>query len=248
MTMHIDSKGRIAGQPAMKVRVLLRHIQLHDAVTAKFIGRLMDLTDARARTFSRRLAELGFLEKLSTDEHRKLNKSHRKRYTWYRDTEKGLALAFASAAPRIKRKTAEEVIEGFMERVRQANESDEYCYNVSSVVLYGSMLSGRLDLGDVDFAIHLTPRLSDPKAFHELLQDRIHEARDRGRVFRNLLQEFLWPRLEIHMFLKARKRSISIHDLSELGELARRNRLPYRVLLGNREAIREALGPNAAEV
>ncbi|HEY1939971.1 MAG TPA: hypothetical protein VGJ33_18735 [Candidatus Angelobacter sp.] len=248
MTMQISSKELIAGQPATKVRLLLRHIQMHDAVTAKFIAEVMDMDDSRARSFTRNLEKLGFIEKLSAEEERKLAKAYGTRYLWYRHTHHGLSLAFASAAPRIKRSTAEAIIAGFMDRVRQVNESEEYCYRISVVVLYGSVLTGRLQLGDVDFGIHVTPRLSDAQAFHQLLQDRIHDALDRGRVFRNLTHEFMWPKLEIQMFLRARKRSISIHELAELAGLAHKNALQYRVLLGDKEAIRELLGENATAV
>jgi predicted nucleotidyltransferase len=248
MTMQITSKELIAGHPAMKVRLLLRHIQLHDAVTARFIGRLMDLNDERARRFSRKLVELRFLKQLDPEEQKKLAKVHRTRYTWYRCAERGQALAMASAARRIKRSTAEAIVEGFMDRVRQVNEAEEYCYNVTAVVLYGSFLSGRLELGDVDFAVQLTPRLSNSKAFRELERKRIQEAIDGGRTFRNITMEVIWAAMEIYMFLRARKRSVSIHDLSELAELAKTNPLHYRVLLGDKQAIRERLGPNAIEV
>lgn len=248
MTMQISSKELIAGQPAMKVRLLLRHVQLHDAVTTKFIGRVMDMDDKQAGRFSRKLAELGFLEKLGPEEQKKLAKSYGTRFTWYRHTRHGLSLAFASAAPRIKRSTAEAVIAGFMDRVRQVNESDEYCYGITAVVLYGSILTGRRDLGDVDFAIQLTPRLSDSKAFLQLQRKRIQEAIESGRTFRNITMEMVWCATEIYMFLRARKRSISIHDVRELAGLAKANPLHYRVLLGDKQAIRELLGPNAIEV
>jgi hypothetical protein len=37
MTTNIKSDQLIAGFPAMKVRLLLRHVQMHEAVTTKFI-------------------------------------------------------------------------------------------------------------------------------------------------------------------------------------------------------------------
>jgi predicted nucleotidyltransferase len=248
MTMQISSKQSIAGFPAMKVRFLLRHILRYDSVTTKFIAGIMEIDDVQARKLSRRLAELGFIEKLNSEEQKKLAKAYGTRYAWYRHTQSGLSLAFASAARRIKRSTGEAMIKSFMERVRQVNESLDHCYSISVVVLYGSMLSGKQDLGDVDLAIQLTPRIEDPKAFHELTQAKIQDAYDEGRTFRNITEEVLWPRMEIFMCLRARKRSLSIHELRELVQLASSKPLPYRLLLGDRETVREALGPNAIEM
>jgi predicted nucleotidyltransferase len=248
MTMNITSDQNIAGHPAMKVRLLLRYVQMYDGVATKFIASVMDITDSQARRLGKNLEQMGFIVKVSREERKKLTEGPGTRYTWYRSTEHGLSLAFASAAPRIKRSTAEALISGFIDRVRQANEAEGYCYWITAVVLYGSALSGRQDLGDVDLAIHLTPRIDDSKAFLKLTQAKIQEAYDSGRKFRNLTEEVWFPRNEIRMFLKNRKRAISIHELVELAELARRKPLPYRVLLGDKAAIRELLGPNAVEV
>ncbi|MCU1315064.1 MAG: hypothetical protein JWN63_386 [Candidatus Acidoferrum typicum] len=248
MTMNITSDQMIAGHPAMRVRLLLRYIQMYDGVATKFIASVMDITDSQARRLGKNLEQMGFIVKLNREERKKLAEGHGARYTWYRSTEQGVSLAFASAAPRIKRATAEALISGFMDRVRQVNEAEGYCYWISIVILYGSALSDRESLGDVDFAIHLTPCLDDSKAFLELTRAKIQLAYDTGRTFRNLTEEILWPRNEIRMFLKDRRRAISIHELVELAELARRKPLPYRVLLGDKAAIRELLGPNAVEV
>jgi hypothetical protein len=208
----------------------------------------MDIDDSQARKFTRKLEQMRFLVKVSREEQKKLAEQHGTEYTWYLSTELGVSLAFASAAPRIKRATAEAIISGFMDRVRQANEADGYCYRITAVMLYGSALGDREDLGDVDFAIQLTPRLDDFNAFHHLCQSKIQEAFDQGRTFRNITSEVLWPRNEIRMFLRARRRSISIHTVDELASLAQDKALLYRVLLGDRAVIREQLGPNAVEV
>lgn len=223
MTMNITSDQMIAGFPAMKVRLLLRHCQMYDAVTYEFIARVMDINDSQAQRLSGKLEQMGFLSKLNPAEQEKLAKIYRAKYTWLKAIERGHSLAFASAAPRIKWATAEALIRGFMDRVRQVNEAEGYCYWVSIVILYGSALTDRESLGDVDFAIHLTPRLDDSKAFLKLTQAKIRQAYDQGRRFRNLADQVLWPRNEIRMFLKNRRRSISIHELIELAELARRS-------------------------
>jgi hypothetical protein len=72
MTMNIRSDQSIAGHPAIKVRLLLRHIQLHDSVTTKFIARVMDINDSQERKLSRKLEQMGFLSKLDPAEQKKL--------------------------------------------------------------------------------------------------------------------------------------------------------------------------------
>jgi hypothetical protein len=49
-------------------------------------------------------------------------------------------------------------------------------------------------------------------------------------VFRSVIQQLLWSRHEIYLFLKARSRVFSLHDIEELSNL---NSNEYKMLFGD---------------
>jgi hypothetical protein len=133
----------------------------------------------------------------------------------YCNTIKGNALALASAAKPIKRATANRLVEGFLARVREINASDTYVYRVAKAVVFGSYLSDREDLGDVDIAVKLVPTDADRDVHVHRRQLRISAACQQGRRFGNFLEELDWPREEVLRYLKNRSRAISIHGADD---------------------------------
>jgi hypothetical protein len=246
MTMQIKSDQLIAGYSAFRVRHLLRHIRIYDAVTGFFPAEILGISETRARALSSRLEKLGFIRKVAPEKNKKLNGKRRRAY-WFEATELGASLAMASGAPRITRSTANRVVDEFLSRVSQANQDSRYLYRITAVLVWGSYLSERENLGDVDFAIELTPRSTDDGWFTKMYREKISEAYAQGRRFRNLTEEYLWPRTEVWMFLRNRSRSISIHELQELVDLAHSKPMRYRILVGDALTIRRRLGPLAIE-
>lgn len=61
---------------------------------------------------------------------------------YYAATIKGNALAQATLAKPIKRKSAESILSQSMERVLLCNSNSNFLYSITRVVLFGSMLSG----------------------------------------------------------------------------------------------------------
>lgn len=148
--------------------------------------------------------------------------------------ERGLALANATAAKPIYRRTAERVLREFMDRVNTVNASKEYAFRITSVVLFGSMLSCSDRLGDVDVAIDLKPRISDPIRRRQFCDRRRRFAQEQGRTFSSPTSCALWPRDEVLLRLKARSRSLSLHGFDQLTRL---ENLSYRVLVGDANLI-----------
>jgi len=148
---------------------------------------------------------------------------------WYELTTKGNALAQASAAKPISRKTAEKKLQEFMERVEQINQNEEYALKVGRVALFGSLLSDAPEVSDIDLAIQLEGRLPDREAFSNHSKRRIEVALSSGKSFRTFFEQASWPRHEIYQFLKARSRLFSIHEIDELTHL---NPKEFKMLLG----------------
>jgi len=247
MTMQISREQTIAGFPAYAVRNLMRYIRLHDAVTGGFVAHILKIEEPDGDILAAKLRKLGFLKKLKDSELPSVAGKGTKT-PWYEITDLGISLALASGASRIKRRTADKIIEQLLDRVNQVNLDDRFLYSVTAVVAFGSYLSDSPDLGDIDLAIQLTPREPDPEAFLKMCTAKITSAYKEGRRFKNLTDEVCWPRNEVRLYLRNRKRSLSMPYLDELPALAKRKSFRYRILVGDNNAVRKLIGPTAIKV
>jgi len=204
--MRITTDQSIAGYPALQVREFVRKYRFTNFSARAAEAALMLSTEAAAN----------FLSKL------------------FQLTSSGQALANASAAKPIHRKTAARVLAQFLERVHKVNASPEYLFRVKNVVLFGSILSHAERLGDVDIAISLEAKVSDTNAYQAWSMARRDEAEAAGRYFHTLFESGIWPRQEVLLQLKARSRSLSLHELEQI---ATTPNLCYRVLLGDPEQL-----------
>jgi hypothetical protein len=157
---------------------------------------------------------------------------------WYSVTLTGKEIARASAARRISRKTACTALHEFIGRVHLVNKNRAYLYTVSRVAVFGSFLQGADRLGDVDVAIDLSSRIAIKGNWWKTFQKHAWKS---GRSFRSFEDEIDWPRREVILKLKARKRSISIHSWFCFIEMEKPAGFQYRVLLGNADGVRGEL-------
>jgi hypothetical protein len=130
--MRIAKDEIVAGFPALTVRTFLRRCRLCTMVPETAVHALK-INDKQAKEFLRKLASLDLLrpaEYIPLDEE-----------VAYEITTQGNAFANASASQPVSRKTAELVLQQFLERVRIANDNPDFVYRVESVALFGSMLS-----------------------------------------------------------------------------------------------------------
>jgi hypothetical protein len=225
--MQIGPSQQIGGYPALKVREFVRSYRF-TGILAKAAQAALALSPEAADNFLSKLVDLGFIRELHKQGGDRL----------FQLTSYGQALANASAAKPIHRKTAECILAQFLERVDMVNDTAKYLYRVNGVVLFGSMLSDVERLGDVDVAISLEPKVSEIVAFEEWSMIRRRAAQAEGRSFPTILEQAYWPITEIYLQIKARSRSLSLHELAELKCLFN---LSYRVLLGDPEQLASAI-------
>lgn len=221
--MRIVSDELIAGYPALEVRGFLRRYRLTDFYIEAAEDALV-LSPRAATIFMNKLKGLGFLEELDKWDGRRV----------FRLAINGQALANASAARPIHRKTAERLLEQFIERVQRVNSTQEYAYRVKHIVLFGSMLTDTERLGDIDVAIRLEPKVSEDSIHEQWCVARRKAAEAKGRNFYGVLDWAMWPKQEILLQLKARSGGLSLHDFSEVERMPN---VRYRVLLGDTEQI-----------
>lgn len=225
--MRITAEQLIAGYPALEVREFVRRYRLTE-FSAETAQHFLAVSPRVAASFIKKLADLGFVEAIG--------KSGRRRF--FQVTTSGHALANASAARPIHRRTADRALRQFLERMRLVNDVGEYAYRVGQTVLFGSMLTDIDRLGDVDIAIRLEPKLSDEHAQEELCKARRRIAEAKGRTFYGVFDWAMWPTHEVLLYLKARSSILSLHDLSNVGKIPK---VRYRVLLGDPERIAAAI-------
>jgi DNA-binding PadR family transcriptional regulator len=119
--MRIASEQLIAGYSALEVRDFVRRYRF-----IKFFAEAAEealvLSPRTAAVFMNKLVDLGFVETTGTSDRRKV----------FQVTNRGQALANASAARPIHRKTAERVLAQFLERVQLVNSTHEYAYRVGA--------------------------------------------------------------------------------------------------------------------
>lgn len=211
--MNINSKDIIAGQPILKIRELLK---FPGPWTIDYVIEKLNVGKSTAKKVIATLEEEGYINPLKGSSREK----------WWTNTLMGNSLALASAAKPITRATADKKLSEFLERVKVVNQNDIYAYKVKQVLVFGSYLSNKERISDVDIAIELVPRENDRERQTAIERERIKEAHQHGRCFNHFLDELLWPRQEVLKFLKSRSRSISIHPIDD----AILKQVEYRVL------------------
>jgi len=185
----------------MKVREVVRRLLRYPG-DVRAVAEVMQISRSRAKQLLEELIGAGYVEPVRDAGRRKL----------WSTTLAGSALAGASAALPLRRATAERRLAEFLERVRQVNGNEYWLYRVRKIVLFGSMLTERSTVNDVDLAVHLVPKIEDTDTMWQLRRARVDEALKQGRRFDNLSDEMGWPRHQIFQFLRARTRTLNLAD------------------------------------
>lgn len=146
----------------------------------------------------------------------------------WKATEKAISFQTASRG-RLTRAKADAALSSFLDRVEVLNASEQYVFKVRAVVLFGSYLSDRLRIGDVDLAIELIPRYRSKQKQEELQRS----ARARAPTRRTMLDEFCWPEREVMRVLRGASSALELRRTDELDALHATGRLgKYKVLVG----------------
>ena len=110
--------------------------------------------------------------------------------------------------------SAEKILTEFLKRVEEIREDDWYLYKVSKAYVFGSYLSDRNRINDVDVAIELVPKEKDRDTLEELNRYKA-EFEMRGGRRLSFVEKMFWAKIEVVKFLKSRSR-ISVHEIEDL--------------------------------
>ena len=209
--MRIDPSDKIGGVPVMEVRRLLRGFMGATVVGAYFrdAGLLESL-------LAKGLVGTVYRDPTQLRQSRVVTgRGDHAVGPWYELTDEGNRFAQATAAAPLRRATAVRKLREFMARVDQVNQSDKFAYRVTRVVLFGSFLTDAERMNDIDLAVELAPRWDgfDIGIQYQKEQERVRLA-PRHRT-RHALAVEQWPWREVLLFLKARDRAFSFHDMRD---------------------------------
>ena len=111
----------------------------------------------------------------------------------------------------ITRARADELIAALVERAKAVDADPRYLCGVSRLAIFGSYLTGKEKLGDIDIAIEVGPKQRHPPTHWELVEVQRQEA-PRG----NMVERLFWPELKVRKALRERHAAFSFHDYDEL--------------------------------
>ncbi len=195
--MYLEKNSLFFGYSA----VLMRDVfcKLPEFADVKYFSRQLGIDEEQAAELVDTLIKEGYLEWETFGGSNTLSK-----------TIKGNSLAMASFAPPITRKTADKKIAELIERAKIVNTSNEFLYKVKRIAVFGSYLSDKDRINDIDIDIVLEKKF--PKEIQKKKEDEfIKKAMRKGKEFGNFIDRLFYPMTYTKNFLKHRSRAFSLH-------------------------------------
>jgi len=118
----------------------------------------------------------------------------------------------------LKRTAAEKKLDSVLEKIAQLNNDAYYLYRITRAAVYGSYLTTKTLLGDLDVGIEFTRREPDTGRFSKLNDARIDRARIEYRSFSNIVLEQMEPLLECARFIKKGIPKLAVTTFDQLEE------------------------------
>lgn len=118
----------------------------------------------------------------------------------------------------IKRATAAAYIPEIIARA-QAINNREYAWAITRIEVFGSYLTDKPVLGDLDLMVTLAPRYADQDRQAAIMETRQSHAPNAWRNRNPSWMVYFWPKEEVHRMLRDGKRHISIHEFDERAQL-----------------------------
>jgi len=197
--MHLDKSSLFFGYPASLIRKVFRELRGGD-VDVRYFSRHMGINKADAVRLVNKLIKEGYLKRTTSIRN----------YKTVSTTVKGNSLAMASFAPPITRQTANKKIAELIERAKIVNKSNDHLYKVKRIAVFGSYLTDKDKINDIDIDIILERKFTD-----EIQKEKedacIKRAISEGKVFRNFVEQLFYPTYHTQKFLKQHSRAFSLH-------------------------------------
>jgi len=208
--MRINPKDKLYDQPILKIREILRH-----AMQERFFESTKPLIIAEISKILLQSTAVSeqIVEQLIRDQYLILKEVTAANTLHYElvATDKGRRFGIATANTAITRQKADELLNDLIERAKTINANDDLVYVVERIKVFGSYLSNKELLGDLDVAVKLT-RKYEGIDFTNRNQKRIITASQNGRKFSSYMDQISFPHTEVMLMLKTKKKGLSLHD------------------------------------
>lgn len=183
------------------VRDAIRVLANREPFTVRDVGRELEMTGPASRKLMADLTVAGIVTPSLDDSQ------------GFILTSEGRRLGLAMASKPIRRLTASRALEQLVARAAQVAADAEYLFQVKSLVVFGSYMTDKDPISDVDVALALEPKLTrNTAAYDAAVKMVIDQAFASGRRFGNIIEELMWPRRKTELFLKNKSRSLQITD------------------------------------
>lgn len=204
--MRFELKEAVGGVTLRQVRDLLRRF---DMVSVASVERFCEMGAVEAGRLLEALAAAGYLEIEPTA-------TEASGIEWYQPTDLGMRLRKAKAYKRILRAKAVEILGRLKETIELINADDALVYHVEDIYVFGSVLNGGEDIGDVDVAFRLGIR---PPYAGRVVEAGLARARAAGKTSLSFLERVGWGQIEVRRLLAKSSRMIDLHDISAIAIL-----------------------------
>lgn len=127
---------------------------------------------------------------------------------------KQIAMDNLKSRRKIKRTTAQTLLEGVLSRALEINRSKEYGVFIDRIYVFGSFInSKKTRLGDLDLGVETSPKGETPEENRAIIRyfERESKRKYQSKIF---LEHILWFREKALRKLKNRSGFISLHDMT----------------------------------
>ncbi len=236
--MRIDSSDELEGVPLSEIRSAFREVGLDATISTDFVRRRFRLSKRRAERLIAALRRLRLLKPIPTR-----RTGQRATGEWLL-TDQGIRLRAATAAKPIRRTTADRLLSDLLQRIDKLNTDDRFLGRVRKAVLFGSYIGDAEYIGDIDVAVEIVRREPDFDKHTESNNQRVAEESAAGRRFSNILEQAFWWQREAFLFLRNRKRGLSLQDYGAVKDIVAAS--PHRVVFQHSGRPAGRRGPSPA--
>lgn len=133
------------------------------------------------------------------------------------------------------RETAQRALENLKQKIKEANQREDFIYEIKKAVLFGSYInSNKEKLGDIDIALYID--LKDKETPE--IEQNCKRAKESGKEMPYLMR-MIYGKEEISKFVKDRKAVIELHDGYLIDRRVEETGLPNYIYTDKNEIIYE---------
>lgn len=139
----------------------------------------------------------------------------------------------------VTRRRATELVALLKDRIARVNSDSQYLYGVGRVALFGSYLTDKQKLGDIDVAIELGPKRREAPHAH---WERCRKQSEVEGCTSSFLDRLNWPKEKTLRALRGRNYAFSFHPFDDLDGKLENGEVPIMELYRNELYRREQEG------